>query len=111
MEHHAEAFAKAGLPFPLVTRLLGVNTLHLIVIGGNDRFLAREIVVSSTEGNVGRAGDIAHGGGFEPGSPPPPPHTPQHNKPKKHNTKKQTHKTSVTPALHTFKSYAITNIC
>src|SRR5436309_16085401 len=67
MEHHAEAFAKAGLPFPLVTRLLGVNTLHLVVISGNDRFLAGEIVVSSTEGNVGRAGDIAHGGGFEPG--------------------------------------------
>src|SRR5437879_13008364 len=42
MEHHAEALAKAGLPFPLFTRLLGVNTLHLFGISGNDRFLAAE---------------------------------------------------------------------
>src|SRR5438094_2003144 len=64
---NAEAFAKSGLAFPLFTHLFSVGALHPIVIGGNDRFLAREIVVSSTEGNVGRAGDIAHGGGFEPG--------------------------------------------
>ena len=67
MEHHAEAFAKAGLPFPLFTRLLGVNTLHLVVISGNDRFLAGEIVVGGASRNVGGAGDVPHGCGFEAG--------------------------------------------
>src|SRR5437879_4479226 len=65
MERDAKALAKTGLPFPLFTHLFGVGALHLIVIGGNDCFLAREIIVGSAGGNFGCAGDVAHGSDFE----------------------------------------------
>src|SRR6266481_9478640 len=65
MECNTKAFAKPGLPFPLFTDRSCMDALHLVVIGGDDGFLAGKIIVGSAGGNVGGSGDVSHGRGFK----------------------------------------------
>src|SRR6266852_2651085 len=69
MQEDAEAHAKLGAPFPFCPHFFGVPAQHLVVIGKNNGFLTRKIVVGGAGGDFGGLGNVPHGGDFEPAFP------------------------------------------
>src|SRR6266849_2689891 len=69
MQEDAEAHAKLGAPFPFCPHFFGVPAQHLVVIGKNNGFLTRKIVVGGAGGDFGGLGNVPHGGDFEAAFP------------------------------------------
>src|SRR5258708_39966144 len=65
MHHDSQALAESVLAFQFLADPLGMQVLHLIVVGRDDSFFAREVIVSSACGDLGFARDVAHGSNLE----------------------------------------------
>src|SRR5271168_4911247 len=66
VEGDREAFFEGEVPFGKGDRYeVGVFGLNVVIVGLDDGLFAGEVVVSRAERDVGRGGQVAHGGGVQ----------------------------------------------